>query len=437
MLKSRPSSLSFCKTFHDFATCANPSRRNPRRYEHNPLPNALEVHGLGATAASCSPKDSRVGLSTCCQFNKLFDFSSLAIVFWFSISKKFEDVCIDSERGCAQWWWSISTRSSSNVPQRFELRTMRSSNFEAHACQAKGFGGCGETARCSHVDTKGPGPLWLSMCLLQALQRRWNIWETAQYAQNLVSVGEARARQLCPYPRFGSEGLIFLDIFQRHPLNYVWTKVFNLLRGHDPSCRGTRHLQLFGHKLCNKGFLKLLAIGKKRFATLSTAVKKGLDVAPLDGRYMPKEPGKQSAKRAMVHDFLYELYQQAAETLPDQGHASSNKHPRQGQWKFDDKHMDRSQIRHLPPGKIMDYLRLCRLEHPDLTISKKIFSSVRTLRCYLQVFQYMMFFKKQTYPPTSTHPDPPRYGWLTLQTASAYVRHPTTKDVASAWDIAS
>ena len=120
----------------------------------------------------------------------------------------------------------------------------------------------------------------------------------------------------------------------------------------------------------------MLSLGKGRFRTLMDAVQDGQQFAPLDGRYMPREAPKQSAKREAVYDFLYELWEQAGETLPDQNHTSSNKRPRQGKWKFDDPQMDRSLIRHIPPGKIADYWRLCKLQHPDMTISKKLFSSV-------------------------------------------------------------
>jgi len=127
--------------------------------------------------------------------------------------------------------------------------------------------------------------------------------------------------------------------------------------------------------MCNKGFMKLLSIGKQRFATMISSLKSGSKVCPLDKRYMPRAPLPQTPKRAAIHDFLFGLYEHAAETLPDLHHSSSNKRPRQGKLKFDDTHLDRSKLRFLPPGKIMDYLRLCRAENPDMTISSKLFSS--------------------------------------------------------------
>ena len=53
----------------------------------------------------------------------------------------------------------------------------------------------------------------------------------------------------------------------------------------------------------------------------------------------------------------------AGEFLPDSGNSSSNKRPRQGQYKLDEKQLDRSKIRHLPPRRIAK-------------ISKKLFSTV-------------------------------------------------------------
>lgn len=165
--------------------------------------------------------------------------------------------------------------------------------------------------------------------------------------------------------------------------------------------------------MCNKGFIKLIGIGKRRFTNLSQAVDQGLEFAPLDRRFMPREPGKQSVKREAVHDFLYELWEQAAETLPDQGHTSSNKRPRQGKFKYDSPNMSRCEIRHLPPGKFMDYLRLCRAEHPDYVISKKLFSSAGASTH----FQRISFNGCGFQPTLPSHPIPLRFGWLTSATA--------------------
>ena len=149
-----------------------------------------------------------------------------------------------------------------------------------------------------------------------------------------------------------------------------------MLRDHGESCRGARHLRLFGWPICNKGFCKLIGVGKTRFKTLSTSVKSGAEIAPLDGRYIPSGPRPQSHNRSLVYNVLYNLWLTAGECLPDGAHTSSNKRPRQAKWKTDSKQLDRSQVRHLPPGKFMDYYRLCTVENPGASISRKLFTSV-------------------------------------------------------------
>ena len=122
--------------------------------------------------------------------------------------------------------------------------------------------------------------------------------------------------------------------------------------------------------------MRLVGIGKSRFMTITKAIAEGLERPPMDQRFLPREGKPQSVKRQAVHDFLYALYEQSAECLPDQSNSSSNKRPRQGCYKYDNPQMSRDEVRHLPPGRFMDYLRLCRLENPDFNISRQLFSSV-------------------------------------------------------------
>ena len=123
--------------------------------------------------------------------------------------------------------------------------------------------------------------------------------------------------------------------------------------------------------------MRLLGVGKHRFNTLKEAARDGREDAPLDGRYIPKGPQDPSEKRAKVFDFLAQLYKTAGECLPDGSNvAVSNKRPRQGKYRLDEKQMDRSGLRYLPPGKIMDYVRLCRASLPSEKISRKLFDSV-------------------------------------------------------------
>ena len=149
-----------------------------------------------------------------------------------------------------------------------------------------------------------------------------------------------------------------------------------MLQGHDESSPGTRHLSFLGFPICNRGFCRLLGIGKGRFSTLSKSVRAGDRVAPMDGRYVMRGPRKQSHKRGLVHDFLHNLWLTTGESLPDSGHSSSNKRPRQGLYKVDHPELDRKMLRHLPPGKFADYHRLCVAEHPSEKISRKLFISV-------------------------------------------------------------
>lgn len=97
---------------------------------------------------------------------------------------------------------------------------------------------------------------------------------------------------------------------------------------------------------------------------------------PADMRFAPKARLGSEKVQTICH-FLEGLYRQAAETLPDcPSNHTSNKRPRQGKYKRDDPHLDRSCIRHLPPGSVMDYLRLLRAEHPNEKFSCKLFASV-------------------------------------------------------------
>ena len=108
----------------------------------------------------------------------------------------------------------------------------------------------------------------------------------------------------------------------------------------DQGCRGTRSLKLLDQVICNKGFMKLLSLGKQRFSSLRSAVING-QPCPMDNRFFPQLPKAQTEKRAAIHDFLHGLYEQAAESLPDLHHSSSNKRPRRGQFRYDEKSMDK------------------------------------------------------------------------------------------------
>ena len=129
--------------------------------------------------------------------------------------------------------------------------------------------------------------------------------------------------------------------------------------------------------VCNRGFMKALGLGKDRFSKLHQAARDPsiLD-CPVDARFTPR--GRQGTqKEQIVFDFLGGLCNSAAETLPDcPTGLASNKRPRQFPFKKNSPEMNWSEIRHLPPGGIMDYLRLLRADHPDKVFSVKLFSRV-------------------------------------------------------------
>lgn len=151
--------------------------------------------------------------------------------------------------------------------------------------------------------------------------------------------------------------------------------VFKLLQAQaEESCRGSRHIRFLGKPVCNKGFMKLVGIGKYRFNTLSLAAHNGEQFCPYDGRYMMKEKKAPSEKWLAAHNFLTGLYVEIAEPIPDG--LNSNKRPRSGSTKRDDPKIDRSKIKHLPHGSIVDYFSQCLAANPGLHISRKLFSSV-------------------------------------------------------------
>ena len=146
-----------------------------------------------------------------------------------------------------------------------------------------------------------------------------------------------------------------------------------MLKNQPKACRGACNIEYGGKPICNKGVMKLFGVGKWRFHTINHAARNGAPECPYDNRHIPKEAQPPSQARQIVHQFLMELYLQAAEVIPDG--LNSNKRPRQGTLKFDRKGMDRSGIKHLPPGSIQDYYVQCVSQHPGVTISRKLFSS--------------------------------------------------------------
>ena len=110
-------------------------------------------------------------------------------------------------------------------------------------------------------------------------------------------------------------------------------QVFQVLKNQDQeTCRGSRHLRFLGNPVCNRGFMKLFGVGKHRFNTLSTSARRGDEYCPYDGRYIARGKRLPTPKWEKVHGFLYQLYQEAGEHIPDK--LNSNKRPRHAEKKL-------------------------------------------------------------------------------------------------------
>ena len=152
-------------------------------------------------------------------------------------------------------------------------------------------------------------------------------------------------------------------------------EVFGMLKEQSlQRAAGVRAYTWRGITLCREGFKKLVAVGSGRFRTLDKAAQAGLSHPPMDMRFIKRgaeTSDKVSGKRQLVHNFLMSLYMQCAEPIPDG--LNSNKRPRHGSQKLDPKNLDRSQMRHLPPGSFAGYHRQFMALHPDSNVSRKLF----------------------------------------------------------------
>ena len=156
------------------------------------------------------------------------------------------------------------------------------------------------------------------------------------------------------------------------------SKVWKMLKDQsENSCRGARHLKIFDKPVCNKGLMKMIGMGKSRFGKMKKSISNH-ELCPFDMRFTPRTPKLPSKARESVQDFLTRMYNEAAEALPDGW--NSNKRPRQGADRFDPKSMNRKKIKHLPHASIGDYHKQCVAQFPELTISRKLFSSAPLLK---------------------------------------------------------
>lgn len=145
----------------------------------------------------------------------------------------------------------------------------------------------------------------------------------------------------------------------------------------EDACRGSRYLRICGQLVCGRGFMRMMGIGKKRFGVLGRAARKGEQHCPYDCRYVPRGPKAPSEKYKKVYDFLMEQWTNVAEFIPDG--LNSNKRPRFGTEKLDSPSMNRSSIKHLPPGSLSEYHEQCQAATRDPSISRKLFSTAPCL----------------------------------------------------------
>lgn len=184
----------------------------------------------------------------------------------------------------------------------------------------------------------------------------------------------------------------------------VALEVFNILakrhtstQTEDVRGRGPRQkMSFFNSLVCRYGVARLLGIGTQRLTKMQKAIRERCDACPVDGRttgHAPKFGSRPpSQKRQIIHDYLHGLYLKATDVLPEvqarrtdpegakpgKGLAFRKvrgKRPRIAR-KRDVKKAPgcSSEVRHLPHGSYMDYLRLLRAAHPTERLSYKLFT---------------------------------------------------------------
>ena len=177
-------------------------------------------------------------------------------------------------------------------------------------------------------------------------------------------------------------------------------QVMNLLRStageHFPGCR--KGQVLLGKPVCQNAFRRLVGIGPGRYSKLKKAVVQGLP-PPVDGRERPRKmdgTNKESfRKRALIEEFLEELFQTLSEPMPEltararkrklagekeapammrfrrRGKRPGKQYRKQ---QLADDSSKQVPMRLLPPGTFTDYLRMLQAKHPSEKFSLKLFS---------------------------------------------------------------
>lgn len=184
---------------------------------------------------------------------------------------------------------------------------------------------------------------------------------------------------------FDSQSEAFHILGQRDPLT-------------DPAAdeqKPPKGLRFFRQQVCFGGLAKLLGLGSGRARRLRSAALKRED-CPLDGRLAKTRPhgkiGLASYKRGLIFDFLTKIYLKHSEPAPECNSASKQpeekvlqfrracrrgKRPRREQKKDRSEwNPDAAELRMLPPGTYKDYLRLFHSDHPDTSVSFKLFTRV-------------------------------------------------------------
>jgi len=155
-------------------------------------------------------------------------------------------------------------------------------------------------------------------------------------------------------------------------------------------------LRLFGKRVCLGALSNLLGIGTKRLRRLRSAASAG-EECPLDGRLRKARPDYprarlrgMSEKRALIFDFLTEMYIKNAEPAPEcssdapravrfRNACRRGKRPRREQKKDLAESWDAEtakSLRLLPAGTYTDYLKLFKAKNPEVTVSFKLFTRV-------------------------------------------------------------
>ena len=184
-----------------------------------------------------------------------------------------------------------------------------------------------------------------------------------------------------------STNLLFHTFFAHIWLRLIFgIEVFDLLAAMQANGSG---YFLFGHRVCHRFFRAALKLGKKRVQRLFAAVKKGKEGPPEDLRSRPRdhEVLRADSPRPLIVEWLHKMYHETAESLPEALHCKTDgdvaglvtvkrrgKRPRHY---FKQEPKDQSYaagVKFLPPGTLGQYLELCRADHPEVAIGRKVFN---------------------------------------------------------------